>query len=124
MVAYVAGQSDLVHSFSVGNDVYSEFASEVYGRKCTKADKVERHVGKTCILGLGYGMGHVKFRDTLATSFIKVDVDEHRALARDMGVSSIPDARILDADGAELERFVGEKPADEVASILRRNRRD
>lgn len=49
MVAYVAGQEDLVHAFREGRDVYSEFASEVYGRKITKADKVERFVGKTCI---------------------------------------------------------------------------
>lgn len=49
MVAWVAGQDDLVQAFREGRDVYSEFASEVYGRKITKADKVERFVGKTCI---------------------------------------------------------------------------
>lgn len=65
MVAWVAGQHDLVAAFAEGRDVYSEFASEVYGRKITKADKVERFVGKTCILGLGYGMGAEKFRRTL-----------------------------------------------------------
>ncbi len=66
MVAYIAGQDDLVESFRQGRDVYSEFASEVYGKKVTKDDKVERFVGKTCILGLGYGMGATKFRATLA----------------------------------------------------------
>jgi DNA polymerase len=57
--------------------VYSEFASEVYGKKVTKADKVERFVGKTCILGLGYGMGAIKFRDTLALGQggIKVEIE-------------------------------------------------
>ena len=34
------------------------------------------------------------------------------------GVRSIPDARILDADGEPLERFVGYRPAEEVAAIL------
>lgn len=48
-VAWVAGQDDLVQAFRDKRDVYSEFASEVYGRKITKADKVERFVGKTCI---------------------------------------------------------------------------
>jgi DNA polymerase I-like protein with 3'-5' exonuclease and polymerase domains len=64
-VAWVAGQDDLVQAFAEKRDIYSEFASEVYGRKVTKADKVERFVGKTCVLGLGYGMGAEKFRRTL-----------------------------------------------------------
>lgn len=66
MVAWVSDQHDLLQAFREGRDVYSEFASEVYGRKITKADKLERFVGKTCILGLGYGMGAPKFRDALA----------------------------------------------------------
>jgi DNA polymerase len=64
-VAWVAGQEDLLVAFRDKRDVYSEFASDVYGRTITKADKVERFVGKTCVLGLGYGMGAEKFRRTL-----------------------------------------------------------
>ena len=81
MVAYIAGQDDLVQAFREGRDVYSEFATEVYGKRVTKADKIERFVGKTCILGLGYGMGHVKFRATLALGQggIAVDIDENEA---------------------------------------------
>ena len=79
MVAYLAGQDDLVQSFRDGKDVYSEFATDVYQRPVTKADKVERHVGKTCILGLGYGMGPPKFQHSLATGFISVTVDESEA---------------------------------------------
>lgn len=65
MVAWLAEQHDLVGAFAEGRDVYSEFATEVYGRTITKSDKIERFVGKTCILGLGYGMGAEKFRRTL-----------------------------------------------------------
>ena len=65
-VAWLAGQTDLLDAFREGRDVYCEFASEVFKRKVTKADAVERFIGKTCILGLGYGMGVVKFGDTLA----------------------------------------------------------
>ena len=81
MVAYIAGQQDLVQAFREGRDVYSEFASEVYGRTVTKSDKIQRFVGKTCILGLGYGMGHIKFRATLALGQggIAVDIDENEA---------------------------------------------
>jgi len=81
MVAWVSDQSDLLQAFREGRDVYSEFATEVYGKKVTKTDKVERFVGKTCILGLGYGMGAIKFRDALALGQggIKVEIDEHTA---------------------------------------------
>lgn len=79
MVAYLAGQDDLLEAFREGRDVYSEFATDIYGRPITGADKVERHVGKTSILGLGYGMGPPKFQHTLATSFIPVKVSEGEA---------------------------------------------
>lgn len=81
MVAWVSDQSDLLQAFREGRDVYSEFASEVYGKKVTKADKVERFVGKTCILGLGYGMGATKFRDTLALGQggIKLEIEGFEA---------------------------------------------
>ena len=47
-------------------DVYCVFADSVYGRDIWKADKIERHIGKTCVLGLGYQMGAPKFQMTLA----------------------------------------------------------
>lgn len=77
-VAWLAGQDDLVASFAAGNDVYCEFASEIYGRKITKADTKERFVGKTGILGLGYGCGWAKFREMLRVQ-AKVVIDEHEA---------------------------------------------
>ena len=72
MSAWFAGQTDLVDQFANNVDVYCVFASDVYGRPITKADKVERHVGKTCILGLGYGAGGTVLNRSLATSFIPV----------------------------------------------------
>lgn len=81
LVAWVAGQRDLIQQFADKRDVYSEFASDIYGRKITKADKVERHIGKTAVLGLGYGMGAEKFRGTLSIGAggIKVDLTEDEA---------------------------------------------
>jgi len=85
-VAWVAGQEDLLEAFREKRDVYSEFASEVYGRKITKVDKVERFVGKTCILGLGYGMGAEKLRRTLELGAggisVKVDLNEAERIVR------------------------------------------
>lgn len=79
IVAFIAGQWDLVDAFAQGRDVYSEFASEYYGRKVTKQDEVERHIGKTAILGLGYGMGWAKFITTMATSFIPTVLESHES---------------------------------------------
>lgn len=47
-------------------DAYCLFASEVYQREITKDDFIERFVGKTCVLGLGYQMGAAKLQITLA----------------------------------------------------------
>ncbi len=47
-------------------DAYCRFGDDVYGREITTQDKNERHVGKVCVLGLGFGMGAPKFQLTLA----------------------------------------------------------
>ena len=65
VLVWLAGQDDVVEWYREGRDVYSEFASKVYGRPITKKDMTERAVGKTCILGLGYGTGWSKLQQTL-----------------------------------------------------------
>jgi DNA polymerase len=67
VLAWLGGQDDVVRQFASGEDVYSIFASKVYNRTVTKADPVERFVGKTCVLGLGYGTGWRKLQHTLKT---------------------------------------------------------
>jgi len=67
VLAWWAGQTDVVEQFRNGDDVYSVFASKIYGRTISKADPIERFVGKTCVLGLGYGTGAEKLRHTLKT---------------------------------------------------------
>lgn len=81
MVAYLADCRKLIQAFAEGRDVYSEFASRVYGRLVTKADKGGRFVGKTSILGLGYGMGPPRFRHTLfiGNGGMSLSIDEPEA---------------------------------------------
>ena len=67
ILVWLAGQDDIVQLYKDNRDVYCEFASTVYGRTITKADPVERFVGKTCTLGLGYGTGWSKLQHTLKT---------------------------------------------------------
>lgn len=65
------GQDDLMQAFrdadnGTGRDAYCNFGDAIYGREITKADKMERFVGKVCVLGLGFQMGAAKFQITLA----------------------------------------------------------
>lgn len=80
VVAWLAGDSALVEAFTRGDDIYSMFASTVYGKPINKAEhKMERHVGKTAILGLGYGMGSDKFRTTLKSGNPSVEISDAEA---------------------------------------------
>lgn len=66
ILAWLAGEIDLLEQFRNGVDIYSDFASVIYEKPITKENNpIERFVGKTAILGLGYGMGHEKFQATL-----------------------------------------------------------
>lgn len=67
VLAWLAGQEDVVSQFANGEDVYSIFATKIYNMPISKANPVERFVGKTCVLGLGYGTGAEKLRHTLKT---------------------------------------------------------
>jgi DNA polymerase len=58
-----------------GKDVYCDFASRVYKKTITKKNKKERAVGKTCILGLGYGTGHVKLKGVLKLN-ARIEINE------------------------------------------------
>ena len=88
VVAWLAGEKELLDDFRNGVDIYSKFASIVYGEKIDRKKKVidengkessphfvQGFVGKTCILGLGYGMGAAKFKDTLKIGQAGVSVD-------------------------------------------------
>lgn len=80
MLAWLAKEQDLLDSFAAGEDVYSNFASQIYNKPITKANKLERYVGKTAILGLGYGMGANKYKAILAQGTPSIDVTQSTAL--------------------------------------------
>lgn len=62
IVSWLAGCTALVNAFANKEDVYSTFAGSVFDYAVNKRDNPgERFVGKTGILGLGFGMGPPKF---------------------------------------------------------------
>jgi hypothetical protein len=62
-VMALAGQTDILDKLSNGVDLYCDFASKLFGRTITKADKAERFLGKTAMLGLQYGAGAPRFQE-------------------------------------------------------------
>lgn len=95
MLAYIAGQDDLVQMFRDGRDPYSEMAAnfnvgmtadeiKAGAESGNKTAKVYRNVGKTAILSAGYGTSYRKFADTLLRQGTKLydDLEKHYAMAQ------------------------------------------
>jgi len=94
VLVWLSGQDDIVEWYREGRDVYSEFATKIYGKTITKDDKTERAVGKTCILGLGYGTGWTKLQQTLKIS-AGVDLDDQEC-KRLVGVYRQVNNKVID----------------------------
>lgn len=68
IVAWLSDCETLINSFAAGICVYSAFAEKIYSKPINKKDTpLERHVGKTAQLGLGFGQGAAKFDGMLET---------------------------------------------------------
>jgi DNA polymerase I-like protein with 3'-5' exonuclease and polymerase domains len=80
VLAWLAGQEDLVEAFAQRRDVYKKMASAIYGVPIEEVTDPQRFVGKTTILGAGYGMGGPKFGISLKQSNVLVDEDEARRI--------------------------------------------
>lgn len=72
MNAWLSDELALLEGFrqydaGTGPDVYKIMASEIFGVPIDKVTATQRFVGKVCVLGLGYGMGTDRLKDTLET---------------------------------------------------------
>ncbi len=89
-LAWLAGQEDLVEFFLKNNeeiaagvpkkdmkyDPYKIMAAQIYNKDVMDITDPERFVGKTTILGSGYGMGALKFQAQLLTFGVNIPLDE------------------------------------------------
>ena len=81
VLAWLAGQDDLVHAFRLKQDVYKLMASKIYSILATDVTPTQRQVGKTVVLGAGYGVGHVKLQAFLKTQAgVEVTLDEAKRI--------------------------------------------
>jgi len=80
VLAWLAGQDDLTTAFANGDDVYKHMASSIYNVPSDEVKGSQRFVGKTTILGAGYGMGAVKFQTQLAGMGVDMGLNEARRI--------------------------------------------
>jgi DNA polymerase len=80
VLAWLAGQEDLVDAFDRGDDVYKLMASSIYGKPVEEIDKDERFLGKTVVLGAGYGTGWLTFQKQLKLKGVTVTDDTAQSI--------------------------------------------
>jgi DNA polymerase len=81
VLAWLAGQNDLVQAFARREDVYKMTASKIFGVPVEGVTKAQRQVGKVVILGSGFGIGHVKMQAFLKLQAeVEVDLDEAKRI--------------------------------------------
>ena len=80
VLAWFAQQDDLVEAFKNGEDVYKIMAGAIYRKPVDEVTSNERFIGKTTILGAGYGMGAQKFQGQLKTFGTEVTLEEAKRI--------------------------------------------
>jgi len=80
VLAWFAQQDDLVEAFKNGEDVYKIMAGAIYRKTVDEVTSNERFIGKTTILGAGYGMGAQKFQGQLKTFGTEVTLEEAKRI--------------------------------------------
>lgn len=80
VLAWLAGQEDLVAAFDRGDDVYKIMASSIYDKPVEAIDKDERFLGKTVVLGAGYGTGWATFQRQLKLKGVTVTDDTAQSI--------------------------------------------
>lgn len=79
VLAWLAGQRDLVNLFAAGGLVYEDMASKIYKVLVDNVTGDQRQIGKMAILGAGFGMGWKTFiRQTKKMTGIELEEEEAR----------------------------------------------
>lgn len=98
LTVWLAGQLDVLEAFAQGRDVYSEFATKIYGRPIDRKKKPEEdfipgQVGKIGVLSFGFQQGWF----TAATNFLKghLGAPPIQFTMKDLEVMQIDPSRFL-----------------------------
>ena len=82
VLAWLAGQHDILDLFSLKQDVYRYMARAIYGGDEWDITPEQRFIGKTTVLGAGYGMGAIKFQAQLKNMGKDLDYDTCRFIIK------------------------------------------
>lgn len=106
ILAWMAGQQNLVEQFRNKKDVYKIMASYIYGKPIEAVTPAQRFIGKTVILGCGYGLGSKKFFGFMKAAGAVMSIDEARHVinAYRQVYSAIP--RLWDQGSALLSALI------------------
>lgn len=78
VVFWLADHKDGLDAFALGRPIYEEMAAEIYSKLLSEVTKSERELGKRAVLGCGFNMGHLKFRETCKQQ-ANIDISEELA---------------------------------------------
>lgn len=73
VLVWLAGEQGAIKQFERGEDLYVKMAERIFNKK--DISKKERAVGKTAVLGCGYGMGKDKFQAMCAINGIDIPIE-------------------------------------------------
>jgi hypothetical protein len=76
VLAWLAGETYLLDLFRQKADVYKHMASSIYSTPEEDITAEQRFIGKTTVLGAGYGMGAIKFQVQLANMGKNLSFDD------------------------------------------------
>ncbi|MDR2880875.1 MAG: hypothetical protein LBV29_03100 [Azoarcus sp.] len=119
--AWLCEQNDLTARFAAGEDVYKHMASSIYSKPVDTITSNERFIGKTAVLGLGYGMGPHKFKTTLALGLagpeIHLPLNECQRIVRMYRANNYKIAKAWKTLNTVLERMMAGQ-SGEVFGLL------
>jgi DNA polymerase len=75
ILAWLAGQEDILTIYRAGGSPYKTMAANIYAIEETQVTEPQRTLGKIAVLGCGYGMGAPKFQRTCKTYNVTIDID-------------------------------------------------
>jgi len=104
--AWFSGEKWLVDAFAAGEDIYSKFASVAFARPINRRDNPEDEIpgfiGKTCILGMGFGVGWLKLGQEFLSGRAGPSVSFDRSYLDKLSID--PGPFLSDAKNVELIR--------------------
>lgn len=89
--AWFCGAHNLLGQFALGQDPYKVMASKIFNKHglLETVTPLERFIGKTAILGLGYGCGAPRFYNMVETQSRQFNIDLQGIWSKDLAVNAV-----------------------------------